>query len=57
LNKIAIAIAYKHFFLGTDEYFESGGRGHNIYFIYKYRGEQRNFFIVITKVWGKPPPV
>jgi hypothetical protein len=42
---------------GTDEYFESGGRGHNIYFIYKYRGEQRNFSIVISKVWGKPPPV
>jgi hypothetical protein len=42
---------------GTDEYFESGGRGHNIYFIYKYRGEQRNFSIDISKVWGKPPPV
>jgi len=35
---------------GTDEYFESGGRGHNIYFTSKYRGQQRIFFIVISKV-------
>jgi hypothetical protein len=29
---------------GADEYFESGGRGHNIYFTTKYRGQQRIFF-------------
>jgi hypothetical protein len=33
----------------TDEYFESGGRGHNIYFTSKYRGQQRIFSIVISK--------
>jgi hypothetical protein len=33
---------------GTDEYFESGGRGHNIYFTSKYRGQQRIFSIVIS---------
>jgi hypothetical protein len=41
----------------TDEYFESGGRGHNIYFTSKYRGQQRIFSIVISKAWGQPTPV
>ena len=37
---------------GADEYFESGGKGHNIYFTTKYRGQQRIFSIVISKAWG-----
>ena len=28
---------------GTDEYFESGGRGHNIYLTSKYGRQQRIF--------------
>ena len=36
----------------ADEYFESGGRGHNIYFTTKYRGQQRIFSFVISKPWG-----
>jgi hypothetical protein len=39
------------------EYFESGGRGHNIYFTSKYRGQQRIFPIVISKAWRQPPSV
>jgi hypothetical protein len=42
---------------GTDEYFESGGRGHNIYFTSKYREQQCIFSIVISKAWGQMPPV
>jgi hypothetical protein len=34
---------------GTDENFESGGRGHNIYLTSEYRGQQRVFSIVISK--------
>jgi len=41
---------------GTDEYFESGERGHNIHFTSKYRGQQRIFSIVISKVLGQPHP-
>jgi hypothetical protein len=41
---------------GTDENFESGGRGHNIYFTSEYRGQQRVFSIVISKAWGASAP-
>jgi hypothetical protein len=37
---------------GADEYFESGGRGHNIYFTTKYRGQQRIFFLCYLKNLG-----
>ena len=41
------------------EYFESGpGEGtQHIFYLQFHRGQQRIFSIVISKVWGQPPPV
>ena len=41
---------------GTDEYFESWGRGHNIYLTSKYRGQQRIFFHCYLKSLGATTP-
>jgi hypothetical protein len=56
-NDLLKCIVVTHGCAGQTEYFESGGRGHNIYFTSKYRGQQRIFSIVISKAWGQPPPV
>jgi hypothetical protein len=42
---------------GADEYFESAGRGHNIYFTTKYRGQQHTFFPFLSQKLGGLHPV
>ena len=43
---------------GTDEYFESGEKGSTTYILPPNIGGNNVFFpIVISKVWGQPPPV
>ena len=37
---------------GTDEYFESGGRGHNIYFTSKYKDNNVFFPLLPQKLEG-----
>jgi hypothetical protein len=41
---------------GTDEYFESGEKEHNIYFTSKYRGQQRIFSHCYLKGMGATTP-
>jgi len=41
---------------GTDDYFESGRRGHHIYFTSKYRGQQHIFFHCYLKSLGSTAP-